>query len=93
MTTSFHDKTASRHADTASRIIDGEAVILRPMDNMILNLNQTGTRIWELLDSSVAVEQIIRTICEEFAVEEEEATRDVTAFLDKMLKKGLVELK
>jgi len=93
MTTPSPNKTASRHKDTASRIIDGEAVILRPMDNMILNLNETGTRIWELLAESPEVGRIIQIICEEFDVEKESATRDVVAFLEKMEQKGLVQLK
>lgn len=92
MTTSDPHATATRHTDTASRIIDGEAVILRPMDNAILTLNETGTRIWELLAESPAVDRIIRIVCDEFDVEEEAAATDVTAFLEEMERKGLVHI-
>ena len=90
--TEIPNNTASRHKDTASRIIDGEAVILRPMDNMILNLNETGSRIWELLAESPAIPQIVQSVCEEFEVGQETAAADVMTFLQKMEDKGLVRI-
>jgi hypothetical protein len=87
------DRIVSRHMQTASRVIDGEAVILRPMDNVILSLNETGTRIWELLERSQSVSSILRTICAEFEVDEDTAAADVAAFLTEMQGKGLIELR
>jgi len=83
------DRRASRHQETASRVIDGEAIVLRPMDNSILSLNRAGSRIWELLADSPTVGGIVETICEEFDVERERAAPDVVTFLTMLVEKGL----
>ena len=84
------DQIVSRNTRTASRIIAGEAIILTPQDSKIRNLNETGSRIWELLAEKLTVGDIIRHIHAEFDVSEAQAQSDVMAFLEQMMAKGLV---
>ena len=84
------DQVVSRNTHTASRIIAGEAIILTPQDSKIRNLNETGSRIWELLAEKPTVGDIIQRIHAEFDVNEAQAQSDVMAFLEQMMAKGLV---
>lgn len=84
----------SQDEKTAWRIIEGEAVIVTPLDSKIHILNEAGTRIWELLeDKEMKVGQIIERICEEFEVDKEKAEEDVDKFIKEMHEKGVVRIR
>lgn len=80
-----------RDPRTASRIIDGEAIILTPVDSQIHSLNEVGSKIWESLSKETTVEEIINRITEEFDIDREQARRDVILFLKDMINKGMAE--
>ena len=84
------DQVVSRNTSTASRIIGGEAIILTPLDSKIRNLNETGSRIWELLAEKPTVGDLVLHIHREFDVSEEQARLDVMTFLEQLTAKGLV---
>jgi len=75
---------------TASRIIEGEAVILSMETKVLRGLNPVGSRIWELIDGRRSVEEIAHLIIQEFDVQPEEAAKDVRSFVDELLGRGLV---
>jgi len=66
---------------TASRIEDGEAVVVLLEQAEVKVLNPVGSRIWELCDGSIAVRDIIDRICEEYDVEKNQARQDATEFI------------
>jgi hypothetical protein len=84
------DQVVSKDKQTASRIIAGEAIVLTPMDSKIHSLNETGSRIWELLADEPTVGEIVAQIHSEFKVSEEQAQADVMAFIEELTAKGIV---
>ena len=86
------DQVVFKDKQTASRIIAGEAIVLTPMDSKIHSLNDTGSRIWELLADEPTVGEIVAQIHSEFKVSEEQAQADVIAFLEELAAKGMVTL-
>jgi hypothetical protein len=50
----------------------------------IYTLNETGARIWELIDGKTQVSQIKERIVEEFEVEPEEAEKDLMEHLQQL---------
>ena len=86
------DQVVSKDKQTASRIIAGEAIVLTPMDSKIHSLNETGSRIWELLADEPTVGEIVAQIHSEFKVSEEQAQADVMAFIEELTAKGIVTL-
>lgn len=86
------DQVVSRDESTASRVLGDEAVVLTPLDSKIHSLNETGTRIWELLADKPTVGEIIAQIHREFKVDEEQAKEDVIAFLEELAEKGMIKL-
>lgn len=79
-----------RQKNIAWRLIDGEAVIITPADSTMHSLNETGTRIWELLGQNQTVAQVADRIRQEFDVSPEVAQKDTLWFIQCLSKKGLV---
>ena len=79
-----------RNNDIAWRVIDGEALVVSPKDSLIYPLNDSGTRIWELLDGKRPVSDIASIICEEFEGDGKVIQNDVINFIEDLLKAGLV---
>ncbi len=85
-------KCPKKSEDTASRIIDGEAVIVTPQKGVVTVLNETGSGIWQLLDGENTVEDIINAISSEFNVSREEAEKDTLCFIEELIEKDMVVL-
>jgi hypothetical protein len=82
--------------DLVTRSIAGETIIVPIRGQVgdldsIFTLNEVGTRIWELLDGRRDDRMIVEELGKEFAVEEEEAARDVQEFLGSLQAVGLVQ--
>ncbi len=70
-----------------------EFVILDPPGRMLRGLNETGARVWELIDGRRSVEEIASVISDEFEVDGVTAQADVTAFITMLERRGLVSLR
>lgn len=77
---------------TASRVVDGEAVVVLPMSSEINTLNAVGTRIWELADGSHSVSDIIDRIKYEFEIDTETVKRDTVSFISELITRNMVNL-
>lgn len=86
------DKYISRNENTASRIIDGQAVIMTLGDNTLHTLNDVASRMWGLCDDPKTVEQVVKVIHEEYMVSYEEARADCESFIQELCKKGILTL-
>ena len=84
-----------KHPDLITRKIGGETIIV-PIKKAVVNLgsiytmNKVGSRIWSLLDERLTIVEIIQKITGEFRVSTEEATRDVSEFLQHLKDRGLI---
>ena len=79
---------------TASRVIDGEAVVVLPEEGMVRVLNEVGSFIWKSIDGKKKLSEISQVLTQEFKVSEEQALLDIREFTaDLMVRKMLVEVK
>ncbi|MEW5803150.1 MAG: PqqD family protein [bacterium] len=85
-------KYVSRNENTASRVIDGQAIIMTLGDNTLHTLNDVGSRIWNLCGDQKAIEEIITVIHEEYAASYEEIKADCESFIEEMCTKGILTL-
>jgi hypothetical protein len=62
---------------------DGGGVLLNLDTLLYYSLNHTGAMLWQQIENKkvVALEELVRSTCERFDVEEEAAHRHLTAFL------------
>jgi coenzyme PQQ synthesis protein D (PqqD) len=75
---------------TASRVIDGKAVVISIDQNQVHVLNSVGTRVWELCDGR-PVDDIIDQIVLEFEIDREQAARDVQRFAERLVAIGAAQ--
>ena len=80
-----------RDDDVAWRIIEEEALVVNPKDSMIYPLNETGARVWDLLDGQKQVSAIIDIIAEEFEEDNFVIQQDILDFVKGLLDKGLAK--
>jgi len=72
--------------------LDGEAVILNLDTGFYFGLNETGTRIWTLLESSDSVQAAYEAMLDEYDVEPGELAEEVQELIENLSENGLVVL-
>lgn len=70
--------------------LDGEIVILDAATGNYYGLDETGSRIWELLKKYNEIESIVKAMLEEYEIDEKILRDDITKFLNALRSKGLV---
>ncbi|MEM7011500.1 MAG: lasso peptide biosynthesis PqqD family chaperone [Verrucomicrobiota bacterium] len=80
-----------RREDLLTSSIDEDTVLLSLETNNFYGINEVGSRIWELLESPIAVTNLCRQLLDEFEVSEELCREHVLLFLNSLAKDGLVE--
>ena len=75
-----------------SQEVSGETVLLDLQSEFYFGLDKTGTRIWELLQSGVSIQDLIGKMLDEFEVDRQTLEADVNALLEKLLDAGLVSV-
>lgn len=81
-----------RIGGAVSRAIDGDVVVLLPTEASLHALTGCGSRVWELIEGEIPVSDIVDRIVEEYDVERERASSEVTGFIDELASRKLVEL-
>jgi hypothetical protein len=87
-----------RSQTVVSRRIAGETLIVPVRGKVgdlasIYSFNGTGSLIWQSLESPKTLPELIAAVEQEYAVEHEQAARDVKQFLDEMFSADLVEVR
>jgi hypothetical protein len=81
-----------RSGETASRVIDDEAVIVIPDSGLVRTLNETAALIWKLCDGSHTVGDIAASVSEEFDISYEQAEKDTIDFIMELEGMDMVKL-
>ena len=77
----------------ASRIMDGEAVLVHPGKGEVKVLNELGAEIWKLLDGTRSVRQIVDELIRAYAVERVDLERDVLQFVGSLHQRDLIAIR
>ena len=83
------DKRFVPHPDVAFREIDGAVVIVHTTGNLLLQLNETGSTIWRLLEGR-STREVSRQLAREFDVDPSVAEADILRFLASLQERGLI---
>ena len=65
-------------------------IALKETDEKVFKLNQTAAYIWEHCDGKKSVEELVRELSDEFAVDKTTALKDTVEFIEKMKNKNLI---
>lgn len=77
-------------SDALHATLSDGAVLLNLHDKRYFSLNETGTRIWKLLQEHLSSDEIIETLVREYDVAEPEARRTVESLLDALVAERLI---
>ncbi len=89
--TGMEKKIPMRSPSTASQIIDEEAVVIVPSEQMVNVLNAVGCRIWDLADGRRSIAEIAEILKQEFDVSYETALEDAVEFTRDLTGKKMLE--
>jgi len=76
--------------EVIAKRLDQTTVLVDISTSRIFELNETGTRIWELLGQGLNVEQIVQHLVSEFEVEDSQAAEELKTLLSQLRDQGLV---
>ena len=76
--------------DVVFRELDGEAVVLNLDTGMYFGLDQVATRMWHLLEQHAGLKKVLDALVDEFDAPPDQLERDLLAFADLLMHKGLV---
>jgi hypothetical protein len=87
----FRQRRYKKHFNIVSRRIADQVILVPVKKNIsdldsIYTLNQVAARIWELIDGERTFLEIKNAVVDEFAVNPDEAKRDLTDFLETLEK-------
>lgn len=74
------------------RELDGESVLLNLDNGRYYGLDEVGTRLYELLNSSASVEAAIEAALDEYEVGEETLRGDLSELIARLMDEGLLEI-
>jgi len=82
--------------DLLARNIAGETIVVPIRGKLadlqkIFALNETADHLWKQLSTSRSLDDLCRSLVEEFHVEPQQAHKDVQEFLDQLIAAGLIE--
>lgn len=77
--------------DTVAQRLGDEVVLIHINTDKIFVLNRTGARLWELLSSGLERTEIQRQILQEFAVTEDQLTREVDELVASLRDEQLID--
>ncbi|MGG4218433.1 lasso peptide biosynthesis PqqD family chaperone [Paenibacillus jamilae] len=72
--------------------MDGEKVMMSIHTGKYYNLGFTGGRIWELIESSPSLGDIVTVLTNEYEVDEEQCRQQVHTFVADLEREGLLRL-
>ena len=83
----------SPHPQVASRVIDGEALVILSDSGQVVVLNEVGSRVWSMADGRHTLAAIADAITQEFDTTREQAENDIRAFVKELVDGNMMVLK
>ena len=83
-------KQFEKSRDIAFRVISGKAYIVNTRTSTLCELNETGTFLWKLMDSSVIRQDLVNKMHDTYDVSFNDARKDVDEFLNELKINGLI---
>ncbi len=90
MTNVRNDARYQRDGELPFRVLGHEAVLVDPRSREVHVLNETGTRIWELLADGHTIAQLTERLAREFDADPTVLADEVTEFVQSLEVKGLL---
>jgi hypothetical protein len=84
------DSQVTRTADILTQNIEGTVVLLKVEDGQCFTLEEVGSRVWDLCETTTQVSDIVAAICAEYEAPRETVEGDVIDLLSDFAHEGLI---
>jgi len=84
------ESKVQRNPEMVSGNMDGEIVMLSLQRGEYFGLDKVGSRIWELIEQSIVVDNIKKVLLDEYEVDVLTCEKDLLEFLEDLESKGLI---
>ena len=81
-----------RTDDIVSSDIDGETVMMSIENGKYYGMDTIGSRVWELLEVPITLTDMCTRLSEEYEIDENTCSNDVTSFLEKLKEEKLISV-
>ena len=79
-----------RNPEVCAAELDGEICLFEPIKAEYLNLNSTGSVIWNLLEEPTELNHLVEALQSRYDVDLETCRQQTEAFLGEALKRGML---
>jgi polyhydroxyalkanoate synthesis regulator phasin len=86
------DKTTwvKRNNEVFASEIDDEVVMMHVKTGKYYGLDDIGSRIWELMETKIQVQEIINQLMKEYEVSQQECEKDVLELMENLKAQDLI---
>lgn len=85
--------TFAQNRQAAWRVLEGHAFVVPEGGTGVVELDEVGTFIWQLVETERSLEDVVQRICAEFEVEPDRARADCVAFVEDLSRRGLLAIR
>jgi hypothetical protein len=86
---SLQDRFRPRE-EVASKVIDGEAIIINLANGVYYSMDKVGALVWDLLQTGYALEEVIAAVTGQYDVGGEQAESNVQALVQELVQENLI---
>jgi len=90
MTTITLETVVRRNGDVYAGVVDNETVAMNVQNGKYYHLNETGSRIFDLLAGPRSVQSLCEELKNQFRADESALCQDILGFLGEMAGMGLI---
>lgn len=81
----------SRNPNVCTAELDGEICLFEPSKAVYLNLNKTGSSIWNLLEEATTLDKLVSALQELYDVDADTCRRETANFLNEARLRGMLK--
>ena len=86
----LHHCFRPREEEVASKVIDGEAIIINLANGVYYSMDKVGAHVWDLLQAGHNLEEVIKAITARYDVSREQAESNVRELVQELVQESLV---
>src|SRR5687767_10597110 len=86
----LHHCFRPRDEEIASKVIDGEAIIINLANGVYYSMDKVGALVWERLQAGYTLDGVIRAVTDAYDVSPEQAESHIVELVEELLQENLV---
>src|SRR5262245_27102009 len=86
----LRDRVRPRDEEVASKVLDGEAIIINLANGNYYSMDKVGGLIWQMIEGKHSLEEMIAAISAGYDASREQAQADVEHVIEDLLRENLV---